>query len=697
MSEDILEEAREQFKVASEYWQEDREAALDDLKFRAGKQWPDAIQTQRERDKRPCLTVDKLSQYVRQIVNDGRQNRPSIKVRPVDSGADVPTAEVMQGLIKHIEDQSNADAAYDTALDSAATCGFGYFRVLTDYVHDDTFDQEIYIRRIRNPMSVMIDPNSQEADGSDMKFAFIVEDMPEEDFKAKYPGKTTTDFETDSTAAAWFGETVRVAEYWWVVDEERIVYLLQDGTTVEGKEFDMLEESGLSLSDRVKSKRNIPKRVVKYCKMSGKEFLEEPQAWPGRYIPLLVVWGNEIDIEGAVIHTGIIRPAKDPQRLYNYSRSAFAERVALTPKAPWVAAEGQVEEYEDDWKTANTDNHSVLRYRPMAIGGTQVPPPQRTSASDIPSGFAQDMQLAEHDIQAAIGMYSASLGAPSNERSGKAIMARQKEGDTGTFHYHDNLNRAIRHCGRILVDLIPKIYDAKRIIRTLGYDGTPEQVQLDPAAMTASQKMGMQMVYNLSMGRYDVAISSGPSYNTLRVEAAESMANMVQAQPALMTVVGDLMVKNMDWPGAEEIAARLHQMLPPQILEAEAKSKENKLPPEVQQALMQMEQQLQQKDVAMHRAADRIEAMQEEMLRLKEAHDIKVKEVTIKAVTAEMGIYDAETRRLTAMQPAMDASQMQQLVVDTLLDLAKPNTVELPPDAPPPMETANVAPQATGM
>lgn len=691
---DPLHEAREQYNAATEYWDDDRKAALEDIKFRAGEQWPEAILAQRERDKRPALTLDKLSQYVRQIVNDGRQNRPSIKVRPVDSGADVATAEVLQGIIKHIEDHSNADAAYDTALDSAATCGQGYFRVLTEYAGDETFDQEIVIKRIRNPLNVLIDPDSQEADGSDMRYAFVISEMPMDDFEATYPDAKPDDWETNDDYSDWFGDHVRIAEHWYVEEQDRKLHMLSDGSVIDDDKLAQIKEAGLDITSEIIESRNIPKRRVMYAKMCGSSYLEEPKEWPGRWIPILVVWGNEIDVEGKVVHCGIIRPGKDPQRLYNYSRSAFAERVALTPKAPWVAAEGQVEDYADEWESANTENHSVLRYRPTSINGSPVPPPQRQTAADVPVGFAQDMQISEHDIQAAIGMYAASLGAPSNERSGKAIMARQKEGDVGTFHYHDNLNRAIRHCGRILVDLIPKIYDSNRVVRMLGYDGTPGEATIDPNLPTASQKQGLQMMYNLGVGRYDVAISTGPSYNTLRQEAASAMIEMVQANPALMQIAGDLLVKNMDWPGAEELSERLKLTLPPEIQQAEQSKKQQTMPPEMQQAMQQFEMAMQQKDQQLGQAADAIEALQAELKKLQNEADAKNKEVIIKAADTEIKAYQAETQRMQAIQQAMTPEQIQAIVMQTLQDLMTPNTVPMEDMEPPePQEMANVPPQ----
>lgn len=657
---DPLKLCRDRFKEAQEYWSDDYDDALDDIKFRAGEQWPTAYVTQREIDKRPCLVVDKLNQYVRQIVNDGRQNRPSIKVRPVDSGSDIQTSEVFQGIIKHIEDRSGADMAYDTAIDNAATCGYGYFKVINEYAKDDGFEQELCIKRVRNPLSIYIDPDAKEADGSDMKYAFEVEEMKKDDFKAKYPGKIPEDFKVDSETSDWYeGDKVRLARYWYVEETERTLYQLQDGTVVEEEEFNELKDAGLSLEDRVVASRKIPKHTVWHALVSGKEYLEEPQEWIGKYIPILVVYGNELDIEGKATHFGIIRQAKDAQRLYNYSRSAFAERVALSPKAPWVAAEGQVENYSEEWETANVKNHSVLRYTPISVAGKIVGAPQRQPAADIPSGFAQDMQISEHDIEASVGMYRASLGAPSNERSGKAILARQKEGDTGTFHYHDNLNRAIRHCGRILVDLIPKIYDTYRVVRILGYDGTPDQVQIDPSIPTASQKNGTSNIYNLGVGTYDVTITTGPSYNTLRMEAAESMMQLIQAHPDLMSVIGDVFVKNMDWPGAEEISERLKIMLPPQIQEAEQARKQGGMPPEMQAMIQGFEQAMQEKDMQLQQIIGETEKAMQELAALKVQAKSKETENAIKEREAGIKEFEAETERMKVeMENGIEKVQM---------------------------------------
>lgn len=675
LQSDPLHEMREKFRIAEEYWNDERKLIAEDIDFSAGNQWPEEAKNARK--DRVCLTVDKCSQYIRQVVNDSRQNRPSIKVRPVDSIADVKTAEVLQGLTRHIESRSNADVAYDTAIESSARCGTGYFRILTEYIHDNSFDQEIVIKRVRNPLSILIDPFCKEPDGSDMTFAFVVEDMSCDTFEEMYPNAEEDGFDADESLFGWkTEESIRVVEYWWIEEENRKLHKLEDGSIVDDDLLNKAKEAGFSVV--VIETRNIPKRTVKFAKANGKEWLEDPREWPGRWIPILPVYGNEIDNEGKVIHSGLIRGAKDAQRLYNYSRSAFAERVALTPKSPWVAAEGQVEDYRNEWETANTENHSVLRYRPVDISGHPVPPPQRQSAADVPVGFAQDMQLSEHDIQASMGMYAASLGAPSNERSGKAIMARQREGDVGTFHYHDNLNRSIRHAGRIIIDLAPKIYDTKRVVRIIGEDGTIEQVMLDPNQERPAINNGIRNIYNIGVGNYDVDIDTGPSYTTKRQESAEAMMEIVRAMPQLMQVMGDLLVKNMDWPGADEMANRLKLMLPPQILQEE--NKKAGLDPKVQQVVQQAQQAIAQKDQTIQQAMAKLQEMQMQIQKIESDNTAKmieaqqkVKETQLKEQELGLKAYDAETKRMQVLQPSFDMEQIKQLVAQTMVDLMTPN------------------------
>ena len=664
-SEELLTEAKERFKLAEEYWKDNYQAAIDDMKFRAGDQWPEAVKDSRSKSNRPCLVVDKTNQYIRQVVNDGRQNRPSVKVRPVDSGADVEVAEVYQGLIRHILERSNADTAFDAALESAVVGGIGFFRVLTEYAHKGTFNQDIVVKRVRNPLLVLIDPNFKEADAADMKFAFVVDELDKDEFEETYPDAEYTDWDSNqSKYGDWSnGKTIRVCEYWYMEEEDVIFHLLDDGTTTEDDPYQRAMASGFPVPAIVES-RTLKSNKVKWCRLTGAEILEQKE-WLGQYIPIIPVFGNEYDIDGKVMYSGLVRPIKDPQRLYNYSRSAFAERVALTPKAPYIAAAGQVENYPE-WEDANSGDYSVLRYDPVDINGAAVGAPQRQSASDIPAGFAQDMQLAEHDIQGAIGMYNASLGQQSNEKSGKAILARQREGDVGTFHYHDNLARAIRHLGRILVDLGPKVYDSTRTVRILGEDGTSDNAEIDPSQDVAVMKMGSKSIYNLNVGVYDVAVSAGASYTTKRQEAAEAMLQLTQANPALFQLVGDLMIRNMDWPQAEEIADRLKLMLPPQIQKEENKE-EGQIPPQVQQAIQMAQEHIQQQDQMLQQMSQQLQQAQAE-LQQKQFDSEKARiEAENAAVKLQIDQYNAETNRIKAMQdtqPQDNGVEAAKLVIE---------------------------------
>jgi len=655
LKQDPLHEIRERFKYATEAWADNRKRYKEDVEFLAGDQWPKDIQDERDSEGQPCLVVDKLNQYVRQVVNDSRQNRPSIKVRPVDSGADIETADIIQGLCRHIEDRSDASAAYDTGVDCAVRGGFGFIRVLTEYAHENTFEQEICIERIRNPLAVVVDPDFKKADGSDIKYAFIIDEIPDDEFESLYPDadESAPDFEVGELGWTAGEDKKIIAEYFEIVQKPRTLHMLVDGTTVLDDEYQAAVNEGL-IPPQIVESRTINANVVMWSKVHGKGYIEEPREWIGKYIPVVPILGNEIDIDGEVSYVGLCHMAKDSQRLYNYSRSAFAERVALAPKAPYVAAAGQVENHPE-WEDANRVNYSVLTYDPQSLDGTVLGAPQRQPASDVPAGFAQDMQMSEHDIQASLGMYAASLGQQGNEKSGRAIMARQREGDTSTFHFHDNLARSIRHIGRILVDLIPKVYDSQRVIRIIGEDGTPDMAHISPDLQQSKQKIGAKTIYNLSIGTYDVSVTAGASYTTRRVEAAEAMMQMTQANPALMQIIGDLMVKNMDWPGADEMAKRLKLLLPPQIQQAE--QKEGEMSPEVQQVIMQAQQAIQEKDMQIQQAEQMIQQLAQKMKELEAANQDKSVEVQVKSAELELkqqevhiSAYSAETDRSKIMQ-----------------------------------------------
>lgn len=585
--EKLLETARERFRLAEEAERRIREVALDDLKFRAGEQWPQQMKMERELDHRPCLVINRIPQFIRQITNDQRQNRPSIKVYPVDDKGDVETAKIYQGLIRHIEYNSGADAAYDTAFEGAAIKGFGYFRIITDYVDPTSFEQEILIKRIRNHFTVYIDPNSKEPDGSDMNWAFIFEDVPKDDYKAEYGESELAGMDDwSSIGDAYKGwvtkSTCRIAEYFYKEFQEIDICQIESGASIAKSELEQLYPEGIPDGLIIQERRaKVP--VIKWCKINGLEILEETE-WPGRWIPIIPVYGDELDVDGEVIREGVIRHAKDSQRMYNYWKSTETETIALAPKAPFIVAEGQIpREYEPLWKTANKKSHAFLPYKPTDHKGQLVPPPQRNSFEPPVAAITNASLHAAEDLKATTGIYDAALGAKSNETSGVAIQRRNQQAQTSNYHLIDNLTRSIRHCGRILVDLIPKIYDTARAARIIGEEGEQEVIRINEEF----EHRGRKVHYNLGVGKYDVVVETGPSFATKRQEAAVSMEGLAKAYPQIMQVAGDLMVKNMDWPGASEIAERLKKTLPPGI--AEDKDKKP-IPPEVQAQLSQMDQ-----------------------------------------------------------------------------------------------------------
>lgn len=541
-----------------------RADALDDLWFLQGSgHWPEQIKAMRQLEGRPCLTINTLPAMLHQVTNDLRQNKPGIKVHPVDDQADEETAEVMQGLIRHIEYDSNATVAYITAGSSAAACGVGYFEILTDYESEDSFDQVCQFRRIRNPFTVYMGPHIQ-PDGSDMKRCMIVEDMPLVDFKAEYPKADTTvnsiGTAIGNEAPGWMAEnTIRVARYFRIECSYDTLLLLEDGTTAWADEV----PKGTPALKKRKSER----RKTMVYKLTAAEILEKTEI-PCNWIPVFPVYGDELDINGKVFRSGLIRHAKDPARMYDFWMTSATEEVSLRPKTPYIGAEGQFEGHEAEWGTANNRSYSYLEYKPVDLNGNLAPAPQRQSMADVPVGVLAMAQHARDNVKATMGLFDASLGARGTAKSGKQELAQQREGDTAQYHYADNLNITMRHAGRCLLWMIPRIYDTPRAIRILGEDETPDHVKINEPYETGKQTEdgGIAIaMHDLTVGKYDVTVTTGPSYTTLRQEAAESMMSFGQSWPRLMDIAGDKVVRAMDWPGADGIADRIERTIPPEI------------------------------------------------------------------------------------------------------------------------------------
>lgn len=662
-----LKEARDAFQVAADAEADNRAQALDDIKFaRLGgdNQWTvnGVNWAQKRRDtRRPVLTINMLPKFERQVMNDIRQNRPSIKVRPVDSGADVKTADVYTGLIRNIEQTSRADTAYDTAAEFAITGGFGYFGVNIDYASDDTFDQDILIERKPNPFCIYGDPYDLGADSSNWMSAWETELIEREEFYRRFKGAKPTDWQAGSDyhnlSAPWrVDNEVLIARWWRREKVAKTILKLSDGRVVAKEDFER-KLDGLSMADicaatgvEVVGEREAPSYRVTHTLMTGAEVLEDETEWPGRYIPIVPVYGEDIVVEGKRILKSLIRDARDPQMQLNYWRSYAAEMVALQPKAPYVGVVGQFDT-DPRWETANTDNHPYLEADPVA--GASLP--QRQMPASLPPGARDLALMANDDIKGTLGLFDASIGARSNETSGKAILARQREGDVSTFHFADNLSRAIRHGGAIIMDLIPKVYSGQRMVRVLGEDGKAQTVKLGPkppgpppghmpmapgaqpgappamppmAAPNAGPPMpgpmmapqmampgqaplpmqggpGQQMgapppgteppippeVFDLTAGKYDLVVQAGPSYTTRREETNEVLTKIVTSVPAAIGPLAPLLVKTLDVPDSDKIVAALEnvaqQQKPPDP--AQAKMAEAQVNLQIKQMEIQAE------------------------------------------------------------------------------------------------------------
>ena len=617
---DFMRVVRERMQDAIDNDRENRDESLDDFENLIGAgQWPDDIRQSREQEGRPCLTINRLPQFVRQVTGDIRRMNPAIKVLPGDNESTEDVAEIIEGLTRQIQTESDASSVYEWAAECAAACGIGWFRIVTDWTNDVSFTQEIRLEPIKNPLAVYCDPSSEKTTREDADFIFITSKMRIDDFKAQYPDFAPVDAEHDAQIEGisnWYSQdTVTVAEYYWKEPVEKTLHMLPDGRAVEE----------LPPGVRAVRSRKVKAHKVMWAKVSGKDVLEGPTEIPSRYIPVVCVPGEEWAVGDRVYRSSVIRFAKDPQRLYNYWRSAQTELVALQPKAPYLVTAKQVAGLETFWNEANNSNRPYLPYNPDEKAAN---PPQRAQPPVASQGMMQEIMVAADDMQATTGIYDASLGQRSNETSGVAIRQRQMEADVGTSIYSDNMAKAVEYSGRIIVDMIPKVYDTQRVVRILGVDDQEKMVTINQMFLTQD---GPVPVNDVRFGKYTVKITVGPNYSTMRQEAAESMIAFVQAFPAAAPVVGDLIAKNMDWPGADQFAERLKALLPPGVL------KPDEMSPEEQQQ-MQGQMQAQQQQMA----------MQEQMMQMQMAAaqaEIEVKMMEAEAKKAEVQFKMAELSR----------------------------------------------------
>lgn len=602
---DPMAEMRKRYELAVDADRDNRDLALEDLRFVniPGEQW-DAHQ-KKARGKRPCYEFPILRAQVRQVVNDQKKARPSIKVRPVENG-DVKGAELRQGLIRNIEQTSNADRAYDGAFETIVAAGMGAWLVNTRYSSDDAWDQDLCIERIDDPLnSVWLDPDNEE----DPRYGFVERTYSRSGFVAEYPNADPVSFESSHSTdlQSWFGEdSIRVVAYYRKVEVEKTILLLSDGRSVDESEvkdgLDELTEQGIQVTKSRKCKGH--KVVMSIC--SGKEEIDGPYETVFHRIPIVVIKANKQKIDGRWYWCGMVRHSRDSQRLINYNLTVAQEAVAKVPKSPYIVTTKMMEGpgVMEAWQRAAAEDPFSLPVTPDPSfpGGI----PKREAPPDVPAALLQLAQISVDMLKSSTNVHDASMGAKSNETSGRAILARQQEGDTATFDYQDYLANGIQLTGELTLRALPKIYDTPRATRVIGKDGSEKMIDLYQEVL--DQQTGrMVKINDLSVGKYDVTVSTGPSYDTMRMEFFDTMNNLAQANPMIAQAVPDLLMKALDFPGAEEAAERLKMMLPPQIQQQIAQGKE--LPPEAMQAMQEaqmMMEQAQQQMAMVQQAAEQI-------------------------------------------------------------------------------------------
>jgi hypothetical protein len=651
-TKDLLARIRKHYKTDVEADRENRDEALKDLKFLhvPGEQWDDWTRKERGSE-RPMYEFNKTRITVKRVVNDMRANRPQGKVRAVEDG-DKPTANVYEGLIRNIWNTADGDTVIDTAAEYQVGAGMGAWRITVDYADDEAFEQKIGIDPIRNPFCLFPDSSAQDALKRDASRWILTDSISKEAYETRWPNKEVVSFEVDEfdDDQDWHDEErVRICEYWWKEPVKKTLCLLGNGMTIDKADPnatpELVEQAGGVIKERAVKSHKIMMCIVG----GGDALLEGPVEWAGSQFPFVMIYGEYVVIHGKVYWFGLTRFAKDAQRSYNISRTNAIESVALTPQAKFWATAEQALGHTGAWAESNKKNYPFMLYNsdPKNPG-----PPQRMGSADVPVALIQEMQISSEDIKSVTGIYDASLGAQGNETSGKAINARQRQGEIATFNYMDNMAKGIRRTWEILIDLVPKIYDTPRSVRILGTDGAE-----DYAKINAIDEETGQALNDLSRGKYDVTVTVGPSFATLRQEAAEAYGEIASRDPNVMMAAGDLVFKAMDLPYAEQIAERYQALLPPQIQQIIGKGKE--MPPEVAAAMGQVQQAMQ----AVTEKGQLVSAAEQELKELQ----AQAKGDAASAKLAQAGLQNAEIKlesRFNELQAAQEKLDNERALFD---------------------------------
>ena len=592
-----VEDAVDFLRLSAEADSQNRAQGLEDLRFRYGDQWPVEVQNARNLEDRPALTINETDAYCRQITNAMRQQRPRIKAHPVDSGADVQVAKVITGITRHIEVNSDADDAYALAGEFQVTMGWGYWRLRTDYIREDRFEQDIFIDPVENPFTVYFDPNSSLPDGSDAERALITDKMRKTAFTRLYPGAQSEPFAATATGdvADWIGkDDIRIAEFFEIELIKAKLVALSDGSTAYEDELptmDVLARAGIS----IRGDRPSWKRKCLWRKQTAFDILEE-QVWPGRWIPIIPTYGVTLLLDGRRMRMGAVRFARDPQQMINYWKTTISESIAQAPRTKWLMLEGQDEGFENEWAGANTSALPYLRFKAKSINGEQFVP-QRVQPEAAPQGALVAAAGASEDLRRVMGVFEPAARAGAQHKSDKTLRAERMQGEESNYHFYDNLTRSIKHTGRCILDLIPKVLDTQRVMRIIGDDG-------NPSVITVNEKKeidGAQRVLNdITTGTYDVVMETGPGYNTRRQEFLDAFLKMLDGPlgEQIAKVGADLAVRTIDAPGMDVLADRLAAANPlAQIDET------SEIPPKVQVMLKGLQMQLEEAQKALAAAS----------------------------------------------------------------------------------------------
>jgi hypothetical protein len=692
----IVELARKRFERAKSFYGPARTLAVADTQFAMGDsdngyQWPADMKRQRELSQKVCLTVNVTAQHCNQIINNIRQNRPGCRVTPVDSGADKKTAEMLAGLWRNIRTASAADDATDNAAEHAIYGGEGYWRVVTEYESERSFTQVIRIKQVRNPQLVFIDPDATELDRSDAKWGFVFEDVNKDEAARDYPGIDMASWSDEVKKTGWIdGDQVRIAEYFWCDREKSTAYLMPDGSVV-------LESDGKPTKGHV-DKREVMVPRWYWCKLvGGHDQPVQKRDWPGRYLPIITCVGKELDVDGEVIRKGIVRDLKDPARMVNYSFSETIQTVALQNKAPYLASAESISGHESEWAKANTENLAYLPFNAYDDDGNPLPQPQRQMPPMMAEAQVKTLALSVEQMRAASGQQAANFGIKSEAQSGIGIRRLQAQSEVATFHFPDNLRRALRYEGKVVIDLIQKVYDTKRVVRILGLDNKPMQATLDPQAAGYTEQQGddeIERIFNPTVGLYDVVVDTGPSYQTQREEAFAALTELAGKDPNLMAVAGDLIMGAGDFPMADQLAKRLAKTIPANLREGEDLTDAERMQVQLQETM----QKLAQAEAAMQQQGQMLDQLQrereakameleskeriaagEQQARVEQAladRDVELAKIAQREreleAEQEAERYEAQTRRLQARVQGVQATDVRRIVQQMLGGMAGP-------------------------